>query len=199
MSSARAAALISVTGLMLLWSPPVRSTTVQPVSLSELIRRSTTIVHGTVQETHTQWEDGGARLYTYVTVSAIEILKGENPASKSVTFRQIGGRDGDRMVYVPGSPRFAAKQEVLLFLTGDDAGGFPQVMGIFQGAFRPVAGPGGTRRVAGLSAETDRAILPEPAAGGAGSSPASPVGENFGDFLERIRHLVKEQAAGRQP
>jgi hypothetical protein len=199
MPSGRVAALISMIGLTLLLSPVVRATTVEPVTLPELVRRSATIVHGTVQQTNTQWEEGGARLYTYITVSAIEILKGDNPAARSVTFRQLGGRDGDRMVYVPGSPRFAAKQEVLLFLTGDDAGGFPQVMGIFQGAFRPVAGPGGTRRVAGLSAETDRGILPEPAAGGAGAPPASPVGENFGDFLGRIRHLVKEQSAGPRP
>ena len=198
MRGIRIGALISMMGLALSVSPAVRATTVEPVSLSELVRRSATIVHGTVQETHTQWEDGGGRLYTYVTVSANEILKGENPGARSVTFRQFGGRDGDRMVYVAGTPRFAPKQEVLLFLTGNDAGGYPQVMGIFQGAFRPVGGPGGTRRVAGLSADTGRAILPDPPEG-KGASPLSPVGGSFGNFLERIRGFVKEQAAGTRP
>jgi hypothetical protein len=160
-----------------------------------MVQRSATILHGTVQETHTQWEGGRARLYTYVTVSVTEILKGGGPDRERVTFRQLGGRDGDQIVYVPGTPRFSAKQEVLLFLTGEDAGGYPQVMGIFQGAFRPISGPGGERRVDFLSPGAAASVLPEKTRGG-NAVAESPLTGSFSDFLERIRALVREQAAG---
>ncbi len=173
-----------------------RATQVQALTLPEMVRRSATIVHGTVQETRTAWEDGRARLYTYVTVSPLELLKGSSPAGRAVTFRQLGGRDGDRIVYVPGTPRFSPKQEVLLFLTGNDAAGYPQVMGIFQGALRPASGPGGLRRVEGISPGAAGSILPEKAEGLGHSAPAPVLGGSFGDFLERIRALVRDPAAG---
>ncbi len=176
---------------------PAWATLVRAVTLPELVQRTTTIVHGTVQETHTAWEDGRARLYTYVTVSPLEILKGNTPSGRTITFRQLGGRDGDRILYVPGTPHFSPKEEVLLFLTGNDAGGFPQVMGIFQGAFRPKAGPEGMRRVETVIPGAAASILPERGRGAPGGTPAAAVlGDSFGDFMERIRSLVKEQAAG---
>jgi len=171
------------------------ATVVEPVALPELVKRSATIVHGTVLETRTQSEAGGAQIYTYITVSGREFLKGGPPQGSSITFRQIGGQVGDQVVYVPGTPRFRDKQEVLLFLTGDDAGGYPQVMGIFQGALRPVSGPGGERRVEGLGPESNTSLLPERAQGAGGEkSPA--LGGSFTDFLQRIRDLVKAQAGG---
>lgn len=173
-----------------------RATQVQALTLPELVRRSTTIVHGTVQETRTAWEDGRARLYTYVTVSPLELVKGNSPAGRTITFRQLGGRDGDRIVYVPGTPRFSPRQEVLLFLTGNDAGGYPQIMGIFQGALRPAGGPGGLRRVEGISPGASGSILPEKAGGPGQPAPEPALGGSFGDFMERIRALVRDQAAG---
>jgi len=175
---------------------PSRATQVQALTLPELVQRSTTIVHGTVQETHTAWEDGRARLYTYVTVSPLEIIKGSSPAGRAITFRQLGGRDGDRIVYVPGTPRFSPKQEVLLFLTGNDAAGYPQVMGIFQGAFRPAGGPAGLRRVEGISPGAAGSILPDKTGGPGQPAPAPVLGGSFGDFMERIRALAKDQADG---
>lgn len=171
------------------------ATLVQPVALPELVKRSPTIVHGTVLETRTQSEAGGGQIYTYVTVSGREFLKGGPPQGASITFRQIGGQVGDQVVYVPGTPRFSPKQEVLLFLTGEDAGGYPQVMGIFQGALRPVSGPGGEQRVEGLGPEGNTSLLPDPAQGaGSGKNPG--LGGSFSDFLQRIRDLVKTQAGG---
>jgi len=175
---------------------PARATQVQALTLPELVRRSATIVHGTVQETHTAWEDGRARLYTYVTVSPLELIKGNSPAGRVITFRQLGGRDGDRIVYVPGTPRFSPKQEVLLFLTGNDVAGYPQVMGIFQGAFRPAGGPGGLRRVEAISPGAADSILPEKAKGPGQPAPAPVLGGSFGDFMERVRILARDQAAG---
>src|SRR5437867_389716 len=137
------------------------ATLVQPLTLPEMVHRSATIVHGTVLETHTEWEEGRARLYTYITVSASELLKGGARGARTITFRQLGGRDGDQIVYVPGTPRFAVKEEVLVFLTANDGGGSPQVMGIFQGAFRPIPGPGGERRVEGLSSGAVASLRPE--------------------------------------
>jgi len=164
------------------------------VALPELVRRSATIVHGTILATRCESEAGGARIYTYVTVSGKEFLKGGPGQGNTVIFRQLGGQVGDQVVYVPGTPRFMAKQEVLLFLTGDDAGGYPQVMGIFQGALRPVLGSGGERRVEPFGPEGGVSLLADSSTGGQGSR--SPLGGGFGDFLERIRGLVKAQSKG---
>jgi hypothetical protein len=188
---------ILVTLLALGAATPVRATLVQRLSVPELVQRSTTIVHGTVQETHIDWEGGRARLYTYVTISAAEFLKGAAPGRKTITFRQLGGRDGDTIVTVPGSPRFSLKEEVLLFLTGDDAGGYPQVMGIFQGAFRPVPGRGLARGVEGLTAGAAASLRPDPGRGAA--APAPPLPASFDGFLGLIRNLVREQAQDSHP
>jgi hypothetical protein len=191
----RPAWLLALSAIALAIHGPAMATQVQPVTVPELVQRSTTIVHGTVQETHTAWEEGGARLYTYVTVSPLELLKGNSPAGRAITFRQLGGRDGDRIVYVAGTPRFSPKQEVLLFLTGNDGGGYPQVMGIFQGAFRAAGGPG-ARRVEAISPGAAGSLLLEKTAGPGQQPPAPMLGGSFGEFKERIRALVREQGAG---
>ena len=188
--------LISLIGWALSWGALAWATLVRPVTLPELVQRSATIVHGTVQETHTAWEDGRARLYTYVTVSPREVLKGNSASGRTLTFRQLGGRDGDQIILVPGTPRFSPKQEVLLFLTGDDEAGYPQVMGISQGAFRPVGGPGGAMGVEALSPGAASLLLPEKVRGATGAAPAPVPATFFGGFMERIRSLVREQAGG---
>lgn len=192
------AAFLLLAGLAAASTGRCLATLVQPVALPELVKRSTTIVHGTVLETRTESEAGGAQIYTYITVSGREFLKGGPPQGASITFRQIGGQVGDQVVYVPGTPRFHQKQEVLLFLTGDDAGGYPQVMGIFQGALQPVSGPGGDRRVQGLGPEGNTSLLPEKAHE-AVDEKAPVLGGSFNDFLQRIRDLVKKQAGGSRP
>ncbi len=193
--SRQIAPFLLLAGLAVAFAKPALATLVQPVALPELVQRSATIVHGVVSETRTQSEAGGAHIYTYITVSGSEFLKGGPPQGTSITFRQIGGQVGDQVVYVPGTPRFRPKQEVLLFLTGNDAGGYPQVMGIFQGALHPVSGPGGERRVAGLGPDGNASLLPEKAQGAGGEkNPA--LGGSFADFLQRIRDLVKAQAGG---
>ncbi len=174
-----------------------RATSVMPLTLSEMVKRSPRIVHGTVVEAHSQWEEGGTQIYTYVTLAPKEMLKGKSPAAGgTITFRQMGGRVGDRAVYVAGTPRFSAKQEVLVFLTGDDRGGYSQVMGIFQGAFRPTAGAG--RGVEGVSPEAIGSLLPEKGTLSSGAA-ASPAAGTFDQFLQRIRGLVRDQTEGRAP
>ncbi|PYQ12925.1 MAG: hypothetical protein DMH00_05355 [Acidobacteria bacterium] len=200
-NSRRVAAFSLAAGMILVSAQGAWATLVQPVTLPELVKRSTTIVHGTVQETKSQWEEGGGQIYTYVTVSSREFLKGGSPDGTSVTFRQVGGQVGDQVVYVPGTPRFHAKEEVLVFLTGKDKGGYPQVMGIFQGAYRPVPGASGERRVVGLTPDALTSILPEKARAQAQPEkalPAQPLGGSFTDFLQRIRDLVQEQGGASQ-
>ena len=190
------AVFILSAGLALASTGRAGATMVQPVTLPELVKRSATIVHGVVLETRTQSEGGGSQIYTYITVSGREFLKGGPHAGTSVTFRQIGGQVGDQVVYVPGTPRFREKQEILVFLTGQDGGGYPQVMGVFQGAFHPAPGPGGERRVEGVTPEAVTSLLPEKAQEAGRETPAAPLGGSFADFLQRIRNLVKEQAGG---
>ena len=173
------------------------ATSVKPLTLSEMVKRSPRIVHGTVVEAHSQWDDGGTLIYTYVTLAPKEMLKGKASAEGTVTFRQLGGQVGDKASYVAGTPRFAAKQEVVVFLTGQDRGGYPQVMGIFQGAFRP-AGAGRWRGVEGVSPEAIGSLVPDAGTMSPGAA-APPTAGTFDQFLQRIRGLVRDQSEGRAP
>src|SRR5262249_38872864 len=110
--------------LMLVPTSQPRATMVQRVTLPELVRRSETIVHGVVESVRTEPEAGGARIYTYITLSGREFLKGGGAPGTQVTFRQLGGQVGDQVLYVAGTPRFHPKEEILVFLTGKDGGGF---------------------------------------------------------------------------
>ena len=177
----------------------VLATSVKPLTLSEMVKRSPRIIHGTVIETRSQWEDGGTEIYTYVTLAPLEMLKGKAPANGgTVTFRQIGGQVGDRAVYVPGTPRFSPKQEVVVFLTGADRGGYSQVMGIFQGAFRPGAGPARRGGVEGVSPEAIGSLVPDAGTASTGAS-ESPTAGTFDQFLQRIRGMVRDQAEEHAP
>lgn len=187
------AAFVLLLLLMAGGAATVHATSVRPLTLSEMVQRSARIVHGSVVATESRWEEGGGRIYTYVTLSPRETLKGQHSGGGPVIFRQIGGQIGDQAVYVPGTPTFRPKQEVLVFLTGEDGGGYPQIMGIYQGAFRP--GAGGRRSVEGLSPEAVGSLLPEKGSAAPGAA-AAPEGGSFEQFMQRIRDLVSAQAGG---
>jgi hypothetical protein len=196
--SGRVPVLLILSVLVILPGSLARATVVERVTLPEMVRRSASIVHGVVQSVRTESEAGGARIYTYVTLGVGECLKGGAKSGDLVTFRQLGGQVGDQVVYVAGTPRFHQKQDVLVFLTGDDAGGFPQVMGIFQGAFRPGIGPQGESRVEGVAPDAVTSLLPGRTQPQSGAT-ASPAGGSFPDFLQRIRDLVQEEKESSHP
>jgi hypothetical protein len=94
-----------------------RAATYLPLSDEELARRSPVIVRARVvgQETRIVSLDGGDTVLTVTRFQPLEIFKGTLPSG---TFEVAlpGGASGDVASWVPGTPVFTARCEVILFL-----------------------------------------------------------------------------------
>jgi hypothetical protein len=108
-------AALSVWAILL--TGPVFAATYLPISDSELAQRSPVVVRAHVDSVAMRLETlAGRRLpMTVVSLEALEILRGRLSDSN---FRLIlsGGRVGDRILWVPGTPSLHAGQEAILFL-----------------------------------------------------------------------------------
>ncbi len=94
----------------------LRAATYQPGPDLDLARRAPVIVRATAvsQEARLERIAGELRAFTIVTLAALETIQGRVPEAFSV--RLPGGRVGDFLSWVPGTPRFSAGSEVVLFL-----------------------------------------------------------------------------------
>ena len=110
--------------------------TVRELTLSEVAAEAEVIAIGTVAGEDQTW-DAEARLpFTHVTLSGIEVLKGEVDGG-NLTLRLPGGlMPGGIAVAVPGSPRVRTGEGLVVFVVGND-----------RGAWRLVGGPQGIYRV----------------------------------------------------
>ena len=117
-----AAALLGVAQL--------QSATLQQLSESDLIAKSTAIVRGTVQGSYTAYS--GPVIFTHYRVQVVERWKGSTGAAVDVAVPG-GVAGGIRQTY-SGAPQFQAGDQYVLFLwTGKS--GMTQIMGFSQGAF----------------------------------------------------------------
>lgn len=90
--------------------------TYQPGPDADLARRAPVIVRASVvsQESRLEEVHGRLRPFTIVTLATLETIKGRVPEAFSV--RLPGGRVGDSVSWVPGTPSFSGGAEVVLFL-----------------------------------------------------------------------------------
>jgi hypothetical protein len=102
-----------------------RAATYLPLSDEDLARRSPIIVRARVlgQESRVETVDGSETSVTVARFQPLEVIKGEI-GSDTFRIELPGGAAGGVATWVPGTPVFAAKSEVLLFLapaaSGDD-------------------------------------------------------------------------------
>lgn len=114
------------------------ATTLLKLDLETLTSKSETIVQGTVSDIEFVKVDG--RIYTYITLAVEDVLKGDR-AQKSVEFRVLGGKMGDLITIVHGTPEFSKDEEVLVFLERPLADKPLVVTGMVQGKFHVTRGP----------------------------------------------------------
>jgi hypothetical protein len=133
----------------------------------DLTIQSDLIVIGKAVESRLEWVNDGRNLYTLVTVSVEETLKGAPGATATVAIP--GGVDANRRIPIamtfPGAPRIAPDEEVFLFLThaDDEVAGSYGITGFAQGKFSIVPGdqgmPAVSRNLSGLrTVSSDRAV-----------------------------------------
>src|SRR5579871_339692 len=116
--------------LALAWIVPVRATTLQQLSLNDIIQKSTAIVRGTVQQSVSSLR--GTVVYTHYTVRVSEVWKGNYNAQVDVGVPG-GVVNGFRETY-SGAPELQNGQEYVLFLWTSKTG-LTQVIGLSQGLF----------------------------------------------------------------
>jgi hypothetical protein len=93
------------------------ATTLLKKNLDDLVRESDAIVVGTVSEIQAQYDASGDS-HSFVTLTGLQVIHGEYQEG-SLTLRLEGGRVGNHIRAVIGSPRFHANERVLLFVQGN--------------------------------------------------------------------------------
>lgn len=119
---------------ILLFSPlSASATVVTPVSEDALARHATAIVIGQVKGIESYWDAGAKQVFTHITVTPQEVLKGDI-GEGDLTLKQIGGTVGHLRSWLEGSPEFIVGEKVLLFLdTNQD--GSACVAYLYQGKY----------------------------------------------------------------
>jgi hypothetical protein len=143
------------------------------LSDEELVDEAGFVVVGTVTNVEGRWSDDGTQIFTFVDVDVEETLKGRLDGSK-IRLRLLGGEADGIGMALADAPHFAAKEEVLLFLTENPQSLFP-IVGNDQGKLELTREPAtGGRMVPRRAARLD-------------------------DFADRIRGIARTQAARQRP
>lgn len=120
--------LPTLAGLLVL--VPASATTLEKLSLDEMIAKSTAIVRGRVQGCFGEYK--APVVYTHCNLAVSEQWKGTTPAVADVFV--LGGTAKGLTQNFPGAPKLSEGEEYVLFLwTGRS--GRAQIIGFSQGAF----------------------------------------------------------------
>lgn len=104
--------------LIVLFIPQLAQSQVKSATMKELTTSADMIIIGKVQEMNSEWNDQKTRIYTKVTLSVDECMKGD-PAVQSIELRQPGGEIGEIGEFYSHTAKFAEEEEVLLFVKKD--------------------------------------------------------------------------------
>jgi len=120
--------------LALGWTTSSWALTAVPRTFAELVGLADWVLIGTVAQVTSAVEAQGERIYTYVTLTELEIIKGEWHDTEYV-LRVSGGVVDQRGEVYAGLPQFEAGRRYILFIQGNFSALFP-VVGLHQGVFR---------------------------------------------------------------
>ena len=120
--------------LLLFFSPLSGSATVViPVSEDDLALHATAVLIGQVKTIESYWDKEARQVFTNITLTPQEILKGEINRRRYYS-QTVRGTFGHLRSWVDGSPEFRVGEKVLLFLdTNPD--GSACVAHLYQGKF----------------------------------------------------------------
>jgi len=127
-----------LSGLLVTALAGLRGTTLQQLSLNDMIQLSTTIVQG--QATPSGSEFRGSVIYTHYKVQVSQVFKG-SPVTQLDVAVLGGAAQGLRQDYA-GAPTLTSGQDYVLFLWTSKSG-LTQVIGLSQGLFSLVPSASG--------------------------------------------------------
>jgi hypothetical protein len=130
----RLAAFIAAIGAV----APASATTLQQLTLDDMIQKSTSIVRARVIGSRSAYH--GAGIYTYFQIQVLETWKSSGPAAIEVAIP--GGVANGIRQSVAGSPALKPGEDYVLFLWAGPSG-LTQVIGLSQGVFKLSEGGSG--------------------------------------------------------
>ncbi|MGE5413872.1 MAG: PKD domain-containing protein [Syntrophomonadaceae bacterium] len=165
-----------------------------PMSDADLVAKAPIVARATVMATEARLESigGEERPFTLVTFSLVEAIKGF--PSSSFVVRLAGGKVGDNVWWVPGTPVFSAGEDVVLMLAPHPA--YPGELRLTEfglSRFDLVSDDNG-RRFAVRPAFTG---IEDLAVSKRSASPGAPAGERDAEsFLAFLRAAARGEPAG---
>jgi hypothetical protein len=138
----RRGTLAALSALFCFLSPvPALASSTVSLTLPELARQSSAIVHGTVLSTTSHWNEDHSLIVTEARVRVSETLRGR--PEPEVTVVEPGGRVGKLRVDVDGAAALVQGEEAVLFLARGSRGAW-QIVGLERGRYpverNPVTG-----------------------------------------------------------
>jgi hypothetical protein len=112
-------------------APISHATTVERLSLDDLVSKAQKIVIGKVTNVRTHWSDDGKLILTTYTVEVQESMKGRTLRTLEIT--TVGGKLGNLILNIAGMPSFENGETAIVFV--ESAGGYSTVVGLGQGKF----------------------------------------------------------------
>src|SRR5262249_9263656 len=120
-------------GLALLASIPGAATTVEKLTLDDLVQKSGRIIVGKCVSRHSHWNDRNTLILTTARFAVSEPIKGSSDTFVDVV--TVGGTLDGITQTVSGMPVFEPEDQALLFLE-PSKNGYWQPLGLAQGKFR---------------------------------------------------------------
>jgi len=121
---------VLILGSLLAALAPLPGSTLQQLSLTEMVQLSTVIVHGKAQQTVSSYRN--SIIYTHYQVQVSETLKGS--AASQLDIVVPGGAANRSQQIFAGAPTLAPGQDYVLFLWTSKSG-LTQIIGLSQGLF----------------------------------------------------------------
>ena len=126
--------IVGILVLLVVGQTRVGALTAIQRTFAELVGLADCVLIGTVTRVTSALGTDGEKIYTYVTLADLEVIKGEVPDTSYVLRIRGGTVDTQREVY-PGIPQLETGGRYILFVQGNFRDLFP-VVGLAQGVFR---------------------------------------------------------------
>jgi hypothetical protein len=121
------------------------ATTTKKLTDEDLVNQAHVVITGRCTSIRSEWNDDRTKIFTYITISPRDFLKGERKA-EAVIIKQPGGEVGEIGMRVDGVSVFEEGEDVLLFLE-KGKNGFYRTLGLSQGKFSVATDPASGRKV----------------------------------------------------
>jgi hypothetical protein len=112
---------------------PAQAASILPLYLDDIVADAAVAFQGTCTDSRSELDAQTGFVVTYTTFDVSDVLKGS--VGSTHTIKQVGGRVGNRIFRMEGTPVFTVGADYVVFLYGVSSAGFSSPVGLAQGQF----------------------------------------------------------------